>query len=185
MTQPKTLNVNDCNKLRALKEGDVVNLHFNFTASLTFHGDLPIFIVRNGDGTKTWRRGTLNACYAKAWEYTSTETGLSYKALQDALLAESGAQVDDPPFTGRYVVVCESDGCETYFYADDALIVPVDELSQDRIEDLVNGESKVFKHGEPFPHLPLSDLLAEAENYSEVFMRASQGWAISKGKGDY
>lgn len=184
MSQAKTLTVVDRGNTRTLEEGDVVDLHFNFTATLAFDGDLPVFIVRNGAGSRVWRRGTLNACYAKAWEYTSNKSGLSYEALQAALDAE-GTRVDTSHFTGRYVVVCESDGYETYFYAEDALIVPVDELSQDRLEDLAAGESKVFKHGGPFPHLRLGELLIEAENQSDYFMRSAQKWAIAKSRREY
>lgn len=183
MSEPKTLRVNNRNKLQTLKEGDVVELDFNFTATLSFDGYLPIFILRNGDGTRVWKRGTINACYTKAWDYTSNKTGLSYEALQSALLSE-GVKVEKPP-AGRYVVVCESDGLETYFYADDALIVPVDELTTDRIEDLENGESKVFKHGGPFPALRLGDLLLEAEDNSEFFLKESQHWALDKSNGEY
>lgn len=64
----------------------------------------------------------------------------------------------------EFYIVYEGDGCETYLWADDALLVPSETLDDERKEQLEEGDTeKVFKHGGPFPCIRLSVLLDTLE----------------------
>jgi len=70
----------------------------------------------------------------------------------------------------RFFLVDASDGCESFFFADDAYLVPYSTLDDERKSDIENGDysSKLFKHGGDFPAIPVSIVLEYLEENGEL-----------------
>lgn len=69
----------------------------------------------------------------------------------------------------EFYVVTESDGHETFFWDEGAILVPTETLDEDRLEQLRDGETeKVFKHGGSFPCIHLADLIEFARKHGEL-----------------
>jgi len=69
----------------------------------------------------------------------------------------------------RFFIVDDSDCCESFFYADDAYLVPYSTLDDERKSSIEDGEySKLFKHGGDFPAIPMSDILDYLEETGQL-----------------
>lgn len=76
------------------------------------------------------------------------------------------SETEDLP---EFYVVTESDGYETFFWADDAVLVPTETLDAARLQQCKDNDTeKVFKHGGSFPCISIYDLIECARKHGEL-----------------
>lgn len=129
------------------------------------------FIILEPPGQEKWSLIPTFATYEQArayiWNRVSKEMNLSFAALKAAILTDSvlpnKIRGVHPP--GGYMVVCSSDGYETFMHADQAILVPMDYLDNERLVRFRDCDTeKLFKHGGQFPGIELSEVIELAES---------------------
>lgn len=152
---------------------DIIRAEFGYEVKVVLRGEdgaeyfrfIPLSPSERGGGYVEFV--TYEQARAHIWNTVSKETNLSFAALKAAVLADSilpNKMKGVRPPSG-YMVVCDSDGYETFMHADHAILVPLDYLDSDRIARLDSLETeKLFKHGGPFPGIELNEVIEMVES---------------------